>query len=77
VTIATRPAIPNSMRPSWQAAQKGPSATLARSRGAAAYVLSTPRTSPRAPPCIWTFLSSLVEIGFPNILLGAELVGLS
>ena len=44
-----------------QAAEKGPSAALARSRGAATYVLSTPRASHRAPPCIWTFLSSLGE----------------
>ena len=42
---------------------------MARSRGAATYVLSTPRTSHRAPPCIWTFLSSLGENGFFSILL--------
>jgi len=42
-----------------QAAEKGPSAALARSRGAATYGLSTPRTSRRAPFCIRTFLSSL------------------
>jgi len=47
-----------------QAAEKGPSAALARSRGAATYRPSTPRTSPPAPPCIWTFLSSLGKRGF-------------
>jgi hypothetical protein len=36
---------------------------LAPSRGAAAYEPSTPRTSHRAPPCIWAFLSSLSELG--------------
>ena len=44
-----------------QAAEKGPSAALARSRGAATYGPSTPRAS----PCIWTFLSSLPEAGSP------------
>ena len=33
-------------------------------RGAARYGPSTPRTSVRAPPCIWTFLSSLRKSGF-------------
>jgi len=56
-----------------QAAEKGPSAALARSRGAATYVLSTPRTSHRAPPCIWTFLSSLGKEQSFLILIG-ELV---
>ena len=37
--------------------------------GAAAYRLSTPRTSHRAPPCTSTFLSSLVENEFFTILL--------
>ncbi|MCK7529438.1 MAG: hypothetical protein MZV64_73750 [Ignavibacteriales bacterium] len=52
-----------------QAAEKGPSAALARSRGAAAYGVSTPRTAHRAPPGIWTFSSSLGEKGFLSILL--------
>ena len=51
-----------------QAAEKGPSAALARSRGAATYRPSTPRTSPPAPPCIWTFLSSLGKSEFFNTL---------
>jgi hypothetical protein len=45
------------------------------SRGAATYGLSTPSPtfggypSHRAPPCIWTFLSTLGENGFFSILL--------
>ncbi len=35
----------------------------------ATYGRSTPRTSHRAPPCIWTFLSSLGENGLFSILL--------
>ena len=34
---------------------------MAHSRGAAAYVLSMPRTSHRAPPCILAFVSNLPE----------------
>ena len=60
---------------SYQAAEKGPSAALAPSRGAATYGLSTPRTSHRAPPCIWTFLGSLVENEFFSFLLGARVSG--
>ncbi len=58
-------------RPS-QAAEKGPSAALARSRDAAAYGLSTPRASHRAPPCIWSFLSSLGKSEIFSILLEAH-----
>ena len=41
---------------------------MARSRGAAAYGRSTPRTSLRAPPGIWTFLSSLGKRGLRSNL---------
>jgi hypothetical protein len=53
----------------YQAAEKGPSAALPRSRGAATYVLSTPRASDRAAPCTWAFLSSLRENEFSRNLL--------
>ena len=43
---------------------------MARSRGAATYAPSTPRASHRAPPCIWTFLSSLGKREFFSIPLG-------
>ena len=56
-----------------QAAEKGPTSlpaasaapggALARSGGAATYGPSTPRTSHRTPPCIWTFLRSLRKGG--------------
>ena len=55
-----------------QAAEKDPSASLTRSRGAATYGLSTPRTSHRVPPCIWTFLSSLRKSEPFSILLGCR-----
>jgi hypothetical protein len=54
-------ASPNISDEIWQAAEKGPSAALRCSRGAATYALSTPRASDRAAPCIWAFLSSLKE----------------
>ena len=50
---------------------------MARSRGAATYGPSTPRTSPRAPPCLWTFLSSLRKSEFFSILLEARARGTS
>jgi hypothetical protein len=56
-----------------QAAEKGPSAALARSRGAAAYVLNTPRTSHRSPPCTWAFLSSLTKKWLISSLLVAPI----
>ena len=58
----------------FQAAEKGPSAALARrvpipqdGCGAAAYVC-TPRTPRRWPPCSWTFLSSLGKFQFLTIV---------
>ena len=45
----------------------------AHSRDAATYVMSTPRVSHRAPPCIWTFLSSLGENEFFSILSEAHI----
>ena len=36
---------------------------------AATYGLSTPRAPPRAPPCIWTFLSGLGKREFFSIPL--------
>jgi len=68
-----------------QAAEKGPSAALARSRGAAAYGPSTPRTCthppdgyparrPAKPRDIWTFLSSLGVNEFFRILLEIPLL---
>jgi len=61
--------------PAQQAAEKGLSAALAPSCGAATYAPSTPRAPAGThrrwvtPPCIWTFLNSLGTSGlFGNLL---------
>lgn len=60
-TMIARVRFQEGMSDNQQAAEKGPSPALPRSRGAATYAPSTPRASDRVAPWISAFLSSLVE----------------